>query len=181
MHLEQDRDPAALDAVDDVALPHRVAPIEQAGVEERDRFVELLHGTRCGQGEVSNVIAHVGLDGFPRRNICAQPFQLVIEGLGRLAVPVGIEQARPERRFLSFRLFEDRVGGHVVGPVGPLQQQEGQIDRIDAGHVAISLGVAWARAAASSSSCEARKPPTNSQVFRTATASAITHRLNWSQ
>src|SRR6516165_4026386 len=98
-----------------------------------------------------DVIAHVRLDRFPRRDIFAQPFEPVVKGLDRLAVSICFEQARPERGLLPLRFLENRHGGHVEWPSGSFQQQERQVQRAYPGHRTASFTGVTANRASSSS------------------------------
>lgn len=58
VHLEQDRDPAALDAVDDVALPHRVAPpwMSAQGADRPRRTLATVSRRAQLQGQLQGMI-----------------------------------------------------------------------------------------------------------------------------
>jgi len=59
MELDVDREPAVLQALDEIRLPQRAVPVEQCAVQPRRQLQEIPHPTRTRQGRVAHVVVHV--------------------------------------------------------------------------------------------------------------------------
>lgn len=71
MHLHHHRHAMVFQALHHIALPQRVAAVEQRRVEEGNGVVELLHRPGPRDGDMADMEIHVRLDRLPRRQALA--------------------------------------------------------------------------------------------------------------
>ena len=129
--LGQQRDAAVLEALDEVALPQRTAPVERPGRDARDELAQLVHRSRARQrgasyvvAEVEALVVHPGRVGQPpRHQLQALP---VARDEGdpvgdQLHEPVVVEAGLPRVEDLHRRVVHGRRGG--------LCGQDGQVPR----------------------------------------------------
>ena len=129
--LGQQRDAAVLEALHEVALPQRTAPVERPRRDARDELAELVHRSRARQrgasyvvAEVEALVVHPGRVGQPpRHQLQALP---VARDEGdpvgdQLHEPVVVEAGLPRVEDLHRRVVHGRRGG--------LCGQDGQVPR----------------------------------------------------
>lgn len=134
VHLGVDGEPAVLEAFDDVCLPQRAMPVQQAAVPPRGQLEQFAHPARRRQRRAPDVVvdvdvrvvgpAQVGDPADELRRVFAERgleirlcHQLFVEvpdevSTGALRRLVQLQPADVHRMFARLSQQEDRVGGH---------------------------------------------------------------------